>query len=181
MSRGVNVSSPSIERVLAIDPSLRGTGFGVLEREAGSRKLRALEWGVIRNAASVSQSRCLVAIHAKVRELIEKHAPQCAAFESVIYVQSHRTAIVLGCARGASILAAAQAGLPMYEYPPKRVKQAVVGKGAAQKEQVSFMIRALLGLTETPEADAADALAVGMTHFQAMDAAKLGIREMEVL
>jgi crossover junction endodeoxyribonuclease RuvC len=84
----------------------------------------------------------------------------------VIYVQSYATAIVLGAARGVAVLAAAQAGLSIHEYPPKRVKQAVVGKGAAAKEQVAFMVRALLGLTETPPSDAADAIAIGLTHLR---------------
>ena len=92
---------------------------------------------------------------------------EACAVESVIYVQSYKTAITMGAARGAAIIAAADHGLPVYEYAPKRVKQAVVGKGAASKEQVAFMIRALLKLEETPSPDAADALAVGMAHFYA--------------
>ena len=75
----------------------------------------------------------------------------------------------LGAARGAAILAAAEHGLEIYEYAPKRVKQAVVGRGAADKQQVAFMMRALLGLTETPEPDAADALAIGLAHCYALD------------
>jgi crossover junction endodeoxyribonuclease RuvC len=93
------------------------------------------------------------------------------AIESVIYVQSFPTAITLGSARGAALLAAAQRGLAIYEYAPRRVKQAVVGRGGAQKNQVGFMIRALLGLTVTPPPDAADAMAIGLTHFQSADAA----------
>ena len=77
-------------------------------------------------------------------------------------MQSHKTAILLGAARGAAILAAAERGLPVFEYAPKRIKQATVGRGNADKNQVAFMIRALLGLTETPDADAADALAIGL-------------------
>ena len=93
----------------------------------------------------------------------------------VIYVQSYKTAILLGAARGAAILAAAENGLPIFEYPPARIKQATVGRGAADKSQVAFMVRALLGLTETPQADAADALAIGLTHVRAQEVAKLGI------
>ena len=85
--------------------------------------------------------------------------------ESVIYVQSFKTAITLGAARGAAMIAAAERELSIHEYPPTRVKQAVVGKGAATKDQVAFMMRALLGLTETPPSDAADALAIGLTHL----------------
>ena len=81
-------------------------------------------------------------------------------------MQSHRTAITLGAARGAAILAAAERGLPVYEYSPREVKQAVVGRGGADKTQVAFMVRALLGLTETPSPDAADAIAIGLTHLR---------------
>jgi crossover junction endodeoxyribonuclease RuvC len=178
------------ERVLAIDPSLRSTGYAVLERfhgsapgtaTAGTGRARALAWGVIRNKQDLLQSGCLLAIHSRIRELIEEYRPTSAAFEAVIFVQSYKTAIVLGCARGAALLAAAHFGLPIYEYAPRRVKQAVVGRGGAAKEQVAFMVRALLGLTETPQSDAADALAVGVTHFQALDRAKWDIGEMERL
>jgi crossover junction endodeoxyribonuclease RuvC len=161
-----------VSRVLAIDPSLRSTGFAVLEKRGN--KTCALEYGAIKNTAALLQTGCLVAIHERVRELIEKHQPDCAAFESVIFVQSMKTAIVLGTARGAALLAAAQRGLPIHEYAPRRVKQGVVGHGGAQKSQVAFMVRALLGLTETPSPDAADALAIGLTHFQTMESAGRG-------
>lgn len=151
-------------RLIAIDPSLRATGFAVLE--SNGRVHTALEYGVIRNIATLRSSSCLVAIHERVRELLVKWQPAAMAIESVIYVQSHRTAIALGAARGCAILAAAQSGLPIHEYPPTRVKQAVVGTGSAQKSQVAFMVRALLRLTETPAPDAADALAIGLTHLQ---------------
>ncbi len=162
-------------RVLAIDPSLRSTGFAVLERLPGS-KTRALEFGIIKNAAKLLPSSCLVAIHDRLAELIHKHQPECAAVEGIIFVQSHRTAITLGAARGAAILALAQRGIPVFEYAPKDIKQAVVGRGGADKNQVAFMVRALLGLTETPTFDAADALAIGMTHFQNHDSAQRGVK-----
>ena len=164
-------------RILAIDPSLRCTGFAVLEKVAG--KARALEYGTIRNAASLLQSRCLVAIRQRVDALITEHSPVCVVFEGVIFVQSHRTAIALGAARGAALVAAAEKGLPIYEYAPRRVKQSVVGRGGAQKDQVAFMVRALLGLTETPQADAADALAIGLTHFQSAQTASVGVTILE--
>ncbi len=151
-------------RVLAIDPSLRGTGFAILEK-TGS-KVRALDFGTIKNKPALLPSGCLVAIHERIGELIAQHQPECAAFEGVIFVQSYKTAITLGAARGAAIVAVAARGLAIYEYAPRRVKQSVVGRGGAQKDQVGFMVRALLGLTETPPPDAADALAIGLTHFQ---------------
>ena len=158
--------------MLAIDPSLRCTGYAVLER--AERKIKALDYGIIKNSPGLLPSGCLVAIYEKVRELIEQHQPESAAFEGVIFVQSLRTAIVLGSARGAALLAAAQRGLPIHEYAPRRVKQGIVGHGAAQKGQVAFMVRALLGLTETPTPDAADALAIGLTHMQTLDSAARG-------
>jgi crossover junction endodeoxyribonuclease RuvC len=172
------------ERVLAVDPSLRSTGYAVLERISGGSvqgggRTKALTWGVIKNRQDLLQSGCLLAINARICELIEEYRPTSAAFEAVIFVQSYKTAIVLGCARGAAVLAAAHCGLPIYEYAPRRVKQAVVGRGGADKDQVAFMVRALLGLTETPVSDAADALAVGLTHFQAEDRAKWKVGEME--
>jgi len=170
-------SVPGASRVLAIDPSLRSSGFAVLERIKG--KVRALEYGSIRIPAKMLQSGCLVAIHERVTELIRQHEPETAAFEAVIFVQSYRTAITLGCARGAALLAAAQNGLPIYEYAPRRVKQSVVGRGGADKAQVGFMVRVLLGLTETPASDAADALAIGLTHFQTLDTAGRGVTVLE--
>jgi crossover junction endodeoxyribonuclease RuvC len=153
-------------RILAVDPSLRGTGYAILE-ESGTR-IRCLEYSVIRNAPSLSQEACLVAIYETLSGIIEKFQPQALAIEKVIYVQSFPTAIILGAARGVAVLASAQKGLSIHEYPPKRVKQAIVGRGAATKDQVAFMIRALLGLTETPSNDAADAMAIGLTHLRTM-------------
>ena len=164
-------------RVLAIDPSLRGTGFAILEKT--SAKVRAVAYGTIKNRADLLPSGCLVAIHERLCDVIREHAPECAAVEGVIFVQSYRTAITLGAARGAALLAAAGRGLPIYEYAPRRVKQSVVGKGGAQKTQVAFMVRALLGLTETPPADAADALAIGLTHLQTAASAGRGIAPLE--
>ncbi len=164
-------------RVLAIDPSLRSSGFAVLERSEGA-KIRALEYGTIRNPDKLRTSGCLVAIHEKLAEVISRFQPDCCAVEAIIYVQSYRTAITLGAARGSALLAMAQRGLNIYEYPPARVKQAVVGRGSATKDQVAFMVRALLGLTETPQNDAADALAIGLAHFQQHDSARLGVQQL---
>lgn len=159
-------------RVLSIDPALRNTGFGIVEAAPGRRErspYRALDYGVIQNPRALRQSGCLVRIREQLHDIIERHSPEVCAIEGVIYVQSYRTAITLGAARGAALLAAAEHGLEIYEYAPKRVKQAVVGKGAADKQQVAFMMRALLHLTETPAPDAADALAIGLAHCYAVD------------
>ena len=160
-------------RVLAVDASLRNTGVAIVDTNHG--KARALYFGTIRNTSSLRSSSCLVVIRDRLVELIHAHEPDCCALESVIYVQSYKTAILLGAARGAAILAAAENGLPVFEYSPRRIKQATVGRGAAGKNQVAFMVRALLGLTETPDADAADALAIGLTHLRAQEAARMGV------
>jgi crossover junction endodeoxyribonuclease RuvC len=160
-------------RVLAIDASLRNTGVAIIDANDG--QVRALYFGTIHNASSVRSSFCLVTIRDRLAALIREHQPDSCALESVIYVQSYKTAILLGAARGAAILAAAENGLPIFEYPPTRIKQATVGRGGAAKNQVAFMVRALLGLTETPEADAADALAIGLTHLRVQETAALGI------
>ncbi len=160
-------------RVLAIDCSLRNSGIAILE--SNENKLRAIHYGTIPNATKLRSSSCLVAIHDRLAELIHEHEPDCCALESVIYVQSYKTAIALGAARGAAILAAAERGLPIFEYAPKRIKQATVGRGGADKTQVAFMVRALLGLTETPGPDAADALAIGLTHLRSHKASQLGL------
>ncbi len=148
--------------ILGIDTSLRSSGYGVLVTE-GSR-MRSLEAGRIRNAPKLPLSECLRTIHARVVELIAQHAPDVVAIESVIYGKNAGTMLVLGEARGAVITAAADAGLPIYEYEPRRVKMAVCGNGLAEKEQVQRMVKTLLGLEELPQNDAADALAIAITH-----------------
>src|SRR3989440_12301652 len=160
-------------RVLAIDASLRNTGVAIVDANNG--KPRPLYFGTITHKSAMLPSSCLVCIRDRLVELIRQHEPDCCALESVIYVQSYKTAILLGAARGAAILAAAENGLPVFEYPPRRIKQATVGRGGAAKEQVAFMVRALLGLTETPNADAADALAIALTHVRAQETARMGI------
>lgn len=148
--------------VLGIDTSLRSSGYAVLVAE-GSR-LRAVDYGAIRNAAKLPLSACLKAIHSKVCELIEANHPDVMAIESVIYGKNAGTMLVLGEARGAVLVAAAEAGLPVYEYEPRRMKKAVCGNGMAEKEQIQRMVRTLLALPELPQNDAADALGLAICH-----------------
>ena len=156
--------APAVERVLAIDPALRNTGWAIVEK--AGKDLRALAYGVVANSPKLLPSGCLVAIREQLQAVIAQHQPTVAAIECTIYVQSFKTAIALGTARGAALIAAAEHGLPIYEYAPREIKQAAVGRGGADKAQVAFMIRSLLRLRETPSSDAADALAVAITHFQ---------------
>ena len=153
-------------RVLAVDPSLRSTGFAVLDGEARDAVL--LTSGIVKNKASLSQGACLVAIREALADAIEAHGPEVCVVEGIIWVQNNRTAITMGAARGAALIAAAEAGLPIYEYAPRRAKQAVVGRGAADKSQVAFMVRSLLKLQATPPGDVADACAIGLAHLQAI-------------
>ncbi len=148
--------------ILGIDTSLRSSGYGVLAVE-GTR-MRSLDAGRIRNAPKLPLSECLRTIHARVAELIAEHSPDVVAIESVIYGKNAGTMLVLGEARGAVITAAADAGRPIFEYEPRRVKMAVCGNGLAEKEQVQRMVKTLLSLEELPQNDAADALAIAITH-----------------
>ena len=159
--------------VLGIDTSLRSTGYGVLLSE-GSR-LRALDMGTIKNAPKVPLSGCLRNIHATVAALIEKHHPDVLAIESVIYGKNAGTMLVLGEARGAVITAAVDAGVPIYEYEPRRMKMAVCGNGLAEKIQIQQMVKTLLSLPELPQNDAADALGLAITHVHTNSV--LNIRE----
>ena len=148
--------------ILGVDTSLRSTGYGIVET-AGTRMI-AREWGNIPNAPGVRHSECLRRIHAKIAELIERWRPDVASVEKVIYGKNANTMMVLGEARGAVIVAAADAGLPVCEYEPRRVKMAVCGNGLAGKEQIQRMIKTLLALPALPQNDAADALAMAICH-----------------
>lgn len=149
--------------VLGIDPGTANTGYGVVV--ARGPKLGALDGGTIETAAGVPLERRLVAIHARVLELIDEHRPEAIAIEELYFGRNVRTALAVGQARGAVLLAAGQAGLPCFSYTPQQIKQAVCGSGAAAKDQVQRMVGALLALPEPPRPDhAADALAVAICH-----------------
>ena len=157
-------------RILAIDPAIRNTGYAVIDGDHRSHK--ALDFGVISIPKRIPQSQALAAVRSGLSNQIKKWEPDEIAVEGIIYVQSHRTAISMGAARAAALIAAADHGINVFEYAPRKVKQAVVGKGAADKQQVAFMVRALLGLSETPPHDAADALAIALAHLFATDPLK---------
>lgn len=148
--------------ILGIDTSLRSTGYGVLETE-GSR-MRAVAFGIVKNRPKVPLSECLRNIHSSVRELIVLHRPDVMSIESVIYGKNAGTMLVLGEARGAVITAAAAAGVPVYEYEPRRMKKAICGNGLAEKDQIQRMVKTLLALAVLPPDDAADALGLAICH-----------------
>ena len=148
--------------VLGIDTSLRSTGYGVLAVEGN--RMRMLDCGNIRNGPKLPLTACLKAIHGKVAALIGEHRPDVVAVEAVIYGKNAGTMLVLGEARGAVLTAAADAGLPVYEYEPRRMKKAICGNGLAEKEQIQRMVKTLLNLSELPQNDAADALGLAICH-----------------
>jgi crossover junction endodeoxyribonuclease RuvC len=149
--------------ILGLDPSLRGTGYGVIET---GKQPRALAHGTISCAAGWPHSRCLANISQSIREVLRQYQPTVCAVEGLFFAQNLQTAIVMGEARGAALAAIAEAGLEIYEIAPRKVKQAIVGYGAAQKLAVAKMVQRLLQLPELPEADAADALALALAHAQ---------------
>lgn len=148
--------------ILGVDPSLRSTGFGLIE--AKGSQLTPICHGHIKNPPTLLPSRCLVRISDALVSLIHEHKPDVMAVEGLVYVQNTRIALTLGQVRGVAIAVAAQNGLEVYEYAPRKVKQAVTGLGGAGKTQVGHMVKALLGLKELPQADAADALALAICH-----------------
>jgi crossover junction endodeoxyribonuclease RuvC len=149
--------------ILGIDPSLRGTGLAVLAFGKGDQgKLVASE--TVSPPKTAELPECLGCIARAVELYIKQYEPAVVAIEETIYVQNFRTAQKLGAARGAAIGQAAIRGLEVHEYPPLRIKQAVVGYGRASKEQVSRQISGLLGLPEDLAYDEADAAAVALCH-----------------
>ena len=148
-------------RILGIDPGLRVTGFGLIQR-AGQR-LAYLTSGVVRTPAGELPDR-LKAILESLGEVIAQHSPDQVAVEKVFVNINPQSTLLLGQARGAAICAAVSRGLPVSEYTALQVKQAVVGNGHAAKEQVQEMVRRLLALPGDPSADAADALACAICH-----------------
>jgi len=150
-------------RILGIDTSLRSTGVGIVEVRGSM--LRAVAYGRIRNRPADPHSRCLENIFNSITNLIEEHAPDCAAIEGAFFAKNAQTAMVLGQARGVAIAACSIKGLELSEYSPRSVKSAIVGTGTAQKEQVAKMVMRLLNLSEQPQEDAADALAIAICHY----------------
>ncbi|HBR93599.1 crossover junction endodeoxyribonuclease RuvC [Coraliomargarita sp. SDUM461003] len=150
-------------RVLGIDPSLRGSGFAVLDYSADGTA-RILEAATLKLHRSLSMPECLGAIGNQVDDFLNQHSVEHVAVEQTIYVQNFQTAQILGAARGAAIGTAAMRGLPVFEYAPLRVKQAVVGMGRASKEQVARTVQNITGTNFELRFDESDAAAVALCH-----------------
>jgi crossover junction endodeoxyribonuclease RuvC len=158
--------------VIGVDPSLRATGYGVIQ--AGRPSMRALAHGTISCPAGWARSRCLVKISQTLRDIVARYRPTACAIEGLFFAQNLQTALIMGEARGAALVVLAETGLEIFEIAPRKVKQAIVGYGAAQKSAVAKMVQRLLNLPEPPAPDAADALAIALTHLQTTNRFGLG-------
>ena len=148
-------------RILGIDPGSRRTGYGMIE--AFGDRISLVHSGVVQAGSGEFPER-LGIIFSELQIVIEEHKPNEMAIETVFVSHNANSALKLGQARGAAICAAISAGLPVSEYAPRAIKQAMVGRGSADKHQVQHMVRVLLGCSEPLQEDAADALAVALCH-----------------
>lgn len=151
--------------VIGIDPGTAITGYGLVsDREDGS--LVAVDYGVIQTLPNLDLANRLSEIYRALKGILILHRPESGAVEKLFFQRNVRTALSVGQARGVALLALAESAIPVAEYTPLEVKQAVVGYGGADKKQVQQMVKALLGLQELPQPDdAADALAVAICHL----------------
>lgn len=154
--------------VIGIDPGTATTGYGLV-REESDGSLFAVAYGVIRTSAKTPMPIRLTQIHQQLEEIQKHHSADTAAVEKLFFQKNVKTAITVAQGRGVAILALAQAGLEVGEYTPLEIKQAVAGYGGADKNQVQQMVRILLNLETIPKPDdAADALAVAITHIHSV-------------
>ena len=149
---------------LGLDPGTRHFGWGVVERR-GTRLVHVAH-GVVDTDEDAPIAVRLVTIERELVEVVRAHAPEVASVEAIFFAKDPQAAAKLGHARGVALLVCARAGLDVAEYPPARVKRTLAGSGRADKSQVAQMIRVVLGLAAVPPSDAADALAVAVTHLQ---------------
>jgi len=152
-------------RIIAIDPGINATGYGVMEKTL--RRIDVLAAGTIKSRAGQSSAEKLAGIYGTLVELLEKFSPGALVLEDVFYHKNVRSTLRLSEVRGICSLAAAQRGIEVHTYASRRVKKATVGNGSADKNQVRSMVRVLLELEEEPGSlDVSDALALGITYFQ---------------
>ncbi len=149
-------------RVIGVDPGTRKLGWGVIE-QIGTRRRHLGHGTLVLTAESLADR--LVAIEEELGAVIAEHQPDAGAVESIFFSKNAQSAAKLGHARGVILLVLRRAGLTIGEYPPAQVKRAIVGTGRADKRQMAFVVKSVLGLSELPQSDAADALAVALTHI----------------
>ena len=152
------------QTILGIDPSLRGTGYGVIR--PGKPNPTVLAHGTIACPKDWERSRCLAKIAQTLRDLLREHRPDVCVVEGLFFAQNLKTAIIMGEARGAALATVGETGIEIFEIATRKVKQAIVGYGAAQKIAVAKMVLRMLNLADLPAPDAADALALALAHAQ---------------
>lgn len=158
--------SASKKIILGIDPGLATTGYAFINENLS--KLEVIDFGIISTSTKTVFSERLTQIHQSLSILIKKYKPQAIAVEQLFFCKNVKTALIVGQARGVILLTAFLNNLPLYEFTPLQVKQAVCGYGKADKKQVQQMVKLLLKLKEIPKPDdAADALAIALTYLQA--------------
>ena len=159
-------------KILGIDPGLVQTGYGIITINNNDPQI--VDYGVVKPIVNEELASRLLTIFEDVSEIINIHKPSIFSIEDVFYGKNAKSALRLGQARGAAMVAAASAGLSIHEYSARKIKQAVTGNGNAHKEQVQFMVKATLKMDKLPEPiDASDALATALCHFQQFRLAEL--------
>lgn len=152
-------------RILGIDPGFALVGFGIVDEENGT--LTAVDYGVISTPKEQKFADRLEVIHKGILSLIDRYKPDEMALEELFYFRNQKTVITVAEARGVIVLSGIERKMPMFEYTPMQIKQAITGNGRAEKKQIQFMVKNILGLESIPKPDdAADAVAVALTHLQ---------------
>ena len=155
--------APGRVRILGVDPGSLRLGYGVVDR-TGRAQLGYVECGVITAPARLSRAERLTAIGRGLRDLVDELGPDEVAMEQAFYGKNVQSTLALGEARGMVTFIVSDRGLPLVGYAPAMVKRSIVGHGAATKQQIGYLVRALLALRRVPEPDAADALAIAICH-----------------
>lgn len=178
VSRLTEFRAEGFMRILGLDPGYAILGWGVLDFHKG--KFRPVAYGAVTTEAGEPMPARLGHLYASVMEIIAEYEPEVAAIEELFFNRNVTTAIMVGEARGVAILACNNSGIDIAEYTPGQIKQAVTGYGKAEKKQVQFMVKSLLGLKEVPKPDdTADAVAAAICHgFSAQGAANSRLAEL---
>ena len=152
--------------ILGIDPGLTQTGFGLIN--VGSKKPVLIDYGVIKPpGVDTPLSDRLFVINSDIIKIIKKYKPSILVVEDIFYSKNVKSTIMLSHARAAALLAGSQSNMPIYEYSARKVKQSIAGNGNAQKEQLQYMVKAILKMQDLPKPlDASDALAIAICHYQ---------------
>jgi crossover junction endodeoxyribonuclease RuvC len=159
-------------RALGIDPGSLKTGYGIVEERRGGGFFH-IDNGIVAFEESRELAARLVVIGEGLRRVIQEYKPEVVAIESLFFAKNVQSALKLAHARGVAMFVAAEAGLPVFEYTAGQIKQATVGHGRAEKNQVQQMVRIILGLPEVAQEDASDALAAAICHLQFRTAPRL--------